>query len=395
MKRFLFLFLVASISLQGQVVLGPYAKISLITCGPSQAELYSAFGHSAVRVQDPSLRMDLVFNYGTFDFNQPNFYLNFARGHLLYQLSVSDFPRFLESYRSEGRFVHEQVLNLDSVERQAYFSFLRNNAQAGNRQYLYDYFFDNCATRIRNGLEQALGSEVQISFDEETHYQPSRSIRQLCDEYLGMQPWGDIGIDICLGLPMDQIADYRVEMYLPDLLEYAFADGTILSKGQERPLVRDYKVLLEQNDTIYFERYSKSIHPFYVFGALLALIVLITILAYNSISVLRFLDGLVFGISGFLGLFLMILWFFTDHKAAAWNFNILLFLPSHLLMIGALFKGRLKAWQGKYMSLMPYFYALLLATWMFLPQQLNLAFIPWAAILILRSWHVARKYPKV
>lgn len=395
MKRLLFLFLLLSFSSSAQVVLGPYAKISLITCGPGQGELYSAFGHSAVRVQDPSLRMDLVFNYGTFNFDQPNFYLNFARGHLLYQLSVYDFPRFFAAYKSEGRFIHEQILNLDSAERQAYFDFLRSNAEPENREYLYDYFYDNCATRIRDGLERSLGPQSQIKFVEETHYQPALTIRQLCDEYLDLQPWGDLGIDICLGLPMDKTADYRVEMYLPDLLEYAFTDALIVEGQKERPLVKDYKVLLEQNDTIYQEQYSESLHPFYVFAAILVLMVLITVLAYNFISGLRFLDGLLFGVSGLLGLLLIVLWFFTDHRAAAWNFNILLFLPSHLLIIRGLFRGRLKPWQAKYLSLMPYYYSFLLAFWMFMPQQLNLAFIPFVGILILRAWHIARKYPKV
>lgn len=395
MKRLLFLFLLLSFSSSAQVVLGPYAKISLITCGPGQGELYSAFGHSAVRVQDPALRMDLVFNYGTFNFDQPNFYLNFARGHLLYQLGVYDFPRFFAAYKSEGRFIHEQILNLDSAERQAYFDFLRSNAEPENREYLYDYFYDNCATRIRDGLERSLGPKSQIKFVEETHYQPALTIRQLCDEYLDLQPWGDLGIDICLGLPMDKTADYRVEMYLPDLLEYAFTDALIVEGKKERPLVKDYKVLLEQNDTIYQEQYSESIHPFYVFAAILVLMVLITVLAYNFISGLRFLDGLLFGVSGLLGLLLVVLWFFTDHRAAAWNFNILLFLPSHLLVLGGLFKARLKPWQAKYLSLLPYYYSFLLAFWMFMPQQLNLAFIPFVGILILRAWHIARKYPKV
>lgn len=395
MKRLLFLFLLVSFSMPAQVVLGPYAKISLITCGPGQGELYSAFGHSAVRVQDPSLRMDLVFNYGTFNFDQPNFYLNFARGHLLYQLSVYDFPRFFAAYKSEGRFIHEQILNLDSVERQAYFEFLRTNADPANRDYLYDYFYDNCATRIRDGLEQALGPNTQIKFKEETHYQPALSIRQLCDEYLELQPWGDVGIDICLGLPMDKTADYRVEMYLPDLLEYAFADARLVENGKERPLVRDARVLLEQNDKIYQEQYSESIHPFYVFAAILVLVVLITVLGYNFIAGLRFLDGLLFGLTGLLGVLLLVLWLFTDHRAAAWNFNILIFFPFHFAVVGPLFKGRLKQWQAKYLSIMPYYYSFLLAFWMFMPQQLNQAFIPFVAILILRAWHSARKYPKI
>ncbi|MFM8347792.1 MAG: DUF4105 domain-containing protein, partial [Bacteroidota bacterium] len=108
--------------------LSSQARISLITCGPWQGELYSAFGHSAIRVYDPILQIDLAFNYGTFDFNQPNFYLNFARGRNLYRLSVQDYPMFRDFYVSYNRYIHEQVLNLDAGRKNRLFAFLQNNA---------------------------------------------------------------------------------------------------------------------------------------------------------------------------------------------------------------------------------------------------------------------------
>lgn len=389
MKRLLLLWVLFSGSLMAQSpILSDQAEISLITCGPGQNELYSAFGHSALRVKDPVNRIDLVFNYGTFDFDQPNFYLNFARGHLLYQLSVSHWSRFLHTYRREGRYVHEQVLNLDSLQVQAYFDFLIKNSQEENRNYYYDYFYDNCATRIKDALDASLPGG-KLSFSGKAYYQPPKTIRQLCDEYLAYQPWGDLGIDICLGLPMDRKADQEVEMFLPDLLAEAFSEAQIIEGAKAKPLVREKRVLLEQHAL----HESPIWQPFLAFGALLVVVVTFSLFAYNQIRVIRFLDAMLYLISGALGIFLLALWLLTDHQAAAWNFNLLIFLPTNLGVVLALFKGRLKSWQKAYFQYQPYYYALLLAAWLFLPQELPLAFMPWVAVFILRSWHIARKYP--
>jgi len=389
MNRYLLFFLFLGLGLKAQMPLSSEAQISLITCGPGQNELYSAFGHTAVRVKDPKMRLDLVFNYGIFDFNQPNFYLNFAKGHLLYMLAVSDWDRFERAYINEGRFIHEQVLNLDSAQTKAYFEFLMDNARPENKDYYYDYFYDNCATRVRDGLETSLGAG-KIKFLEETYYQPSLSIRELCDEYLVYQPWGDLGIDLCLGQPMDKQADARIEMFLPDLLEYAFAKAVIIEDGVERPLVKSFKVLYPATAVNQKSWWS----PMFFFAVCLVLVVLATIFFYQQWRILRYLDVVLFSVSGILGIFLLILWFFTDHKAAAYNFNILIFLPLNIFLIPGIIRGKWAAWSLEILRYLPYFYAILLAAWAFLPQQLHLGLLPLVAILILRSWHIYRKYPR-
>lgn len=386
MKRILFLILLSSQLLSGQRPLSAQAEISLITCGPGQNELYSAFGHSAVRVKDPAQNMDWVFNYGIFDFDQPNFYLNFARGHLLYMLAVSDWHRFQYGYQREGRYIHEQVLDLDSLQAQAYFEFLWTNARPENRDYYYDYFYDNCATRVRDGLEAAIG-EGQVRFKDSTFYQPSLSIRELCDEYLEYQPWGDLGIDLCLGLPMDKQADARIEMFLPDLLEAAFAEALIQDEQGTRPLVKESRVVYPQ-----IAKPQKSWwRPLVFFSALLVIGGLLTGLYFKKPKTLRIFDTLVFSISGLLGLLLLILWLFTDHKAAAYNFNILIFLPSHLLLIPSIIRGKFAVRMLAYLKVMPILYGVLLLTWLWLPQQLHMGLMPFALLLMLRTWHLSRQ----
>ena len=173
--------------------LSPNAQISIVTIGPWQGEVYSAFGHSAIRVYDPQFGVDAFFNYGAFTFNQPNFYLNFAKGHLNYKLDVDPYPLYRDHYISYNRFLHEQVLNLDAAQTQKVFNYLFWNSQPENQYYLYDYFYNNCATKLRDVLKETLKDDV--TFDG-SYITTDYTIRELTDIYLKYQPWGDLGIDI-------------------------------------------------------------------------------------------------------------------------------------------------------------------------------------------------------
>ncbi len=215
-NRIAVLFLLASLPGYSQgPVLSPSAEISIITCGPWQGEVYAAFGHSAIRVHDPSLGLDDAYNYGVFDFNQPNFYLNFTRGFLYYKLGVYSYPDFRDYYKYYNRYINEQVLDLSQDQKQAIYNYLEWNAKPENETYRYDYFYNNCATRVRDVFADVLKDSIQFdgSFIT-THY----TIRELTDLYLKYQPWGDLGIDIGLGLPMDKIAAPYEYMFLPDYI---------------------------------------------------------------------------------------------------------------------------------------------------------------------------------
>ena len=146
--------------------------ISLITISPGR-ELDSRFGHSAIRVHDPNLKLDVAFNYGTFDFNTPGFYLKFLRGKLLYFVNAERFDQMYHVYMRMNRSLKEQQLNLTLKERQEVFKFLIINYKPENRYYLYDFFFDNCSSRIRDVFKNILGSRLE--FEEYTN--DNRSFR--------------------------------------------------------------------------------------------------------------------------------------------------------------------------------------------------------------------------
>ena len=150
-KEYFFLLFYLSIYSTGsaQFQLSECSEISIVTAGPGE-ELYEAFGHSAIRIKDPVINLDIIYNYGIFDFNQPNFYSNFAKGNMIYSLARYDFKYFLANYKRDQRWLKQQVLFLTQQEKQAYFTYLEKNALQENKNYLYDPYFNNCATILRD-----------------------------------------------------------------------------------------------------------------------------------------------------------------------------------------------------------------------------------------------------
>jgi hypothetical protein len=301
-------------------------------------------------VEDPARKIDQVYNYGVFDFRQKNFYLNFARGHNYYRLASYPFEDFEFSYTYYNRFIHQQVLNLTPDQNQKLFNYLEWNALPENQQYLYDYFYDNCATRIRDVVAKVLGDSV--IFDD-SHITTDYTIRELTDLYLTYQPWGDLGIDICLGLPMDKKATPYEYMFLPDYIESSFGHAKVNRNGSTVPLVQSSFKVFEPTDA---PSYSNGIfQPLYVFALI-----------------------------GLIGLLLLLLWIATDHRAAAKNFNLLWALPTHLIAVFAFI--RQPKWLTPYFASVLILQILLLLAWPFLPQKMHYALIPIVMTLALRAF---------
>ena len=150
-----------------KITLSETAVISVLTMGPGNA-LNDSFGHSAFRILDPNQHIDMVYNYGVYDFDTPHFYLKFTKGQLLYQLDRTSFNLFYRHYLEQNRWIKEQVLNLTTAEKQEVFNFLQNNYLPENRNYTYDFFFDNCATRIRDVLARVLKNKLVYNSQFET-----------------------------------------------------------------------------------------------------------------------------------------------------------------------------------------------------------------------------------
>ena len=379
MKKFLALFfIVFSISTFAQRPLSDSAQISVLTLGPYQGELYSAFGHSAIRVYDPASETDLAFNYGVFDFNQPNFYLNFTRGHLLYKLGVYPYDLFRDHYISHNRYVHEQVLNLTQAQKQKVFDYLFWNAQPENVNYLYDYFYNNCATKVRDVFVEVFGDSIRF---DGSYAQAGYTVRDLTHSYLHQQPWGELGIEICLGQPMDKTLTPYEYMFLPDYIESGFNHATLNGMAIVKETIPVYESTPEKLS-------FNILHPWIVFGIFLLIVIALTVRDWKRKQLTKWFDVIIFSVMGWLGLLLFVLWIATDHRAAANNWNLLWAFPLHAVAGPMLLRNRFSGLVKKYFLITAIILLATLVLWAFLPQQLNVFLIPLVVAMAIRAYSI-------
>ncbi|HEX5555801.1 MAG TPA: DUF4105 domain-containing protein [Chitinophagaceae bacterium] len=356
-----------------------HLRISLLTCGSGE-DLYATFGHSAVRVIDSVNGGDYVFNYGTFDVDTPHFYWKFMRGRLMYSLSVSDFPDFMVEYHAEKRTVTEQVLNLSCQDKEMIWQFLRVNYMPQNRYYKYDFLFDNCSTRIRNIFTRIFGPGWKVA---DIVPRKDLSFRELINSYLGQKPWERLGINLMFGKSTDRAMTRQEIMFLPRYLETGLDSSLINGK----PLVKSSRLIYdpgpqpEEHDPFY-------LHPLFWLTLLSALII---ILSFNTQwraagALMPWIDRFLFFLTGLLGIFLLFMWFGTDHRVCRWNYNLLWAFPFNLIF--SFFVQRDTRGVKRYATLVIVLNLFLLLGWFVMPQQLPLAVIPLVAALVVRAWHI-------
>ena len=350
-------------------------RISLLTCTPGE-ELYSTFGHSAFRVVDSTSMTDIVYNYGTFDFDEGFiFYLKFIRGKLLYYISAEPFQGeqgFKNLYQSTNRGITEQVLNLNAAEKITIQSFLNKNLKEENKFYKYDFFFDNCTTRLRDILKK----EHDSAFCKVAVMPVGSSFRQAIHQYLDKnnKDWSKLGIDILLGKPCDGIMTAENMQFLPDNLMKS------LDSSSHRMVLSSQNLYPITNENAKGSLFT----PMVVF-ALLAIFIVLLGYTKNKFTqaFLNGFDGLFFFLTGLLGIILIFMWFGTDHSMTKNNFNLIWAWPTHTIM--AFFINSKKNWVQKYFKFTAVALLAVLISWFFLPQQMNNGLIPIVLLLIYRS----------
>jgi len=377
--RFLFILIAIQIQLNSFAQDSSHIRISLLTCTPGQ-ELYSTFGHTAIRITDSISLTDYVFNYGTFNFEDDGFYTKFIRGKLLYYLSAENFSDFKFIYQAENRGITEQVLNLDAEEKIALKQALYENAKEKNRYYKYDFFFDNCTTRARDMLVQYKKNHPS--------FQPvmpkGTSFRQAIHLYLDKneKDWSKLGIDLLLGARTDAIMSTTHSQFLPDNLMKS------LDSSQQQPTLvvstKNLYPISEQTEE------SSLFTPLFIFSLLFSCILLLSFSSNHWIKIfLQGFDGVFFFLIGTLGFLLIFMWWGTDHSMTKNNYNLLWAWPTNI--IAAFLMPSQKKWVQKYFGIQAVALMLLLISWFFLPQQLNTSLIPIVLLMIFRT---AKKYLK-
>jgi len=376
--NFIFILIFSCFQLVAQQKLSSEATVSVVTGGPG-SELYSAFGHSAFRVYDPLLKLDKIYNYGTFDFNKPNFYLNFAKGKLTYQLSTTRYGYFLQEFNYENRWVKTQELDLDDVDVQAVYDFLENNAKPENRSYQYDFFYDNCSTKMEEVLKAVLKDKVTFN---NNHITSHKSHRDLIADYTADKfKWGKFGIDLALGSVIDKKASAAEYKFLPDYIHLGFNNATINFEGNIKPLVKaDIKVL---NERVRPQPFS-VLQPFIVFLVISLFFIWKTYQNYRSNKRTKWVDFFLYFISGLIGVVVLLLWFATSHTATYKNLNFLWAFAPNLVVAIFMFKSVLPKWLPIYNKLLLVLLAIQAILWILEVQVFNIAIIPIMAMLFIR-----------
>ncbi len=384
-------FLLTNSLAQNPPYLSDKAQISVMTCGTGN-QLYSAFGHTAFRVQDQVLGLDVVYNYGTFDFDKPNFYLNFAKGKLIYSLSRSSFERFLYSYELEKRWVKEQILDLDQEEVNQLFIFFENNYRPENRDYAYDPLFNNCSSIVGSILTSKFGDAILYEeapkkiWPFEWGNEKLVTFRRMVHSHKKINSWSMFGIDLAFGGITDREPTLRQQMFLPYQAMYQLRNTTVDGK----PLVKRERVVLDYNE---FEDNSSFItSPMFWFVFLLLLVGAITYLDWIHGTRNRWLDFSLFLISGLAGTIILLLWLITDHEVTKLNFNFLWLLPTNAILAFYLTKKRLEIpWLKNYCWVAIGGIGIALVIWMLGIQWLSPLFVPLMLILIIRYFLLLKR----
>lgn len=369
----------------GTVTLSENADVSILTCGPSKM-IHAIYGHTAIRVKDPAFNLDVVFNYGVFSFSKPNFIYRFAKGQTDYMLAPERYSGFYEEYISRGRSIHEQVLDLNMAEKQGLWDFLVENAKPENREYRYNFFYDNCATRVRDVIKTQVDGVIDFPGTGE-----GMTFRQHITHYQKVLPWTDFGIHLVLGSPADRVATAFQEMFLPDFLMKHFGNAQLKTNSGTRPLVKETRTLYEP------EREKQPgfnlFAPTVVLAFLFLIIVLVSISQFRQRKENYLADYILLFITGLIGF--VLLWFVTvsEHPAVQANYNLMWAIPANLLFM---FAWMIEKWRPAIR-----WYWVLLAGWLtvfllfhfLVPQSFHPGFYLIVLMLLCRAiLHTVRLY---
>lgn len=306
------------ISLQAQSYqLTPAAKASVLTCGKGDA-LYSLFGHTALRIKDSVKSVDVVFNYGMFDFKTPNFYLKFIKGDLQYFVDYSSYNQFIYQYEVENRDVFEQELNFNATQVQSLFDELNASLFSSERFYTYKFIDKNCTTMVADKIDSVLGGKI-ITKKSNTDI----SYRAVLNPYLEYHFYEKLGINILFGHKTDLAA---TQLFLPlELFE-----SLNKTKIDDKSLVKSSKIIVQQNSDLVVKSWWNSLYTFVI-------ILFLVIMTNNSKVYLTY-----FFFLGLLGILLATIGLYSLHKEVLLNYNILLFNPLLLFLIYCYLKNNHK-----------------------------------------------------
>lgn len=294
-------------------------EVSLLTCTPGPVA-YSMYGHSALRVHNYTTDLDVVFNYGVFDYSEDNFVMKFVKGETDYILGAEYAVGFFGRYRDEGAGILEQVLNLSQEECNTLYVLLMENLRPENRTYRYNWLYDNCTTRARDAMERAIQGEVRYHAAD-----PQLSARAILHQFNIVDRWMEFGENLILGYELDRTLSKRQQMFIPSYYAADVDSATILrADGQIVPLVRETRHPLEQTLP---KRDSDFDTPMLTFILLFVIVAVISVIELRRKQTFKWLDVTLSVLVGLAGLLVAFLFFFSEHAGVSTNILVILFNP--------------------------------------------------------------------
>ncbi|HEV8362817.1 MAG TPA: DUF4105 domain-containing protein [Gemmatimonadaceae bacterium] len=302
----------------------------LMTMGPGDA-VWERFGHNAIRIRDERTGDDRVYNWGMFSLDQSGFILRFLRGRMRYWMASEDAAATAEAYRQHNRSVTIQQLNLTGAQKLALYAFVQRNELPENRYYDYDYFRDNCSTRVRDALDAALGGILAAQFRNKV---TDMSYRDHARRLMQPDIWTYTGIDIGLGRPTDRKITAWEEMFVPMSVQRLMREVQIKNAmGADVPLVVNERVVVEANRPAIPDRPAEWTIWYLLAGVLIAAGILACVLT-RAEPVAYAMAYIWCIVAGLLGTLLLLLWVATQHVAAHQNANLLSLNPLWLVLGG-------------------------------------------------------------
>ena len=353
-------------------------KISILSIGEGPS-LVDAFGHTAIRVKDEELKNDVVFNFGVYDFNSPNFYSNFIKGRPEYKLGIQNYYNLTQNYVRQKRYIVEHQLNLDQNSIKIIIDLLVE--KLNDPYYIYDYLRDNCTTRAADIIIDKTNNKFK---DEKLESEDILSFRELIHGKINENSWAALGIDLCLGAIIDKKIKTRETFFLPEnLMNYLdLYEGDIIKKN----------IIYKPESAV---SYKENIPSPLIINLIISLIIVaVTIFNFKRSKWNKSLDTLIFLISGSIGILIIYLWFFSNHFAGAQNFNFLWAFPLNFALIFAIYKNKIPNWSIGFIKLLIIMIILLFLHWSTGVQKYNLTLLPIFVALLIRYSFLVHHFKK-
>ena len=365
---------------------GDSIRISLVTCSPG-TEVYEVYGHTALRVEIPSMGVDVAINYGLFSFEAPNFVWRFVKGETDYVVGTIGYPIFEREYTSRGSSVTLQTLNLSIEEKERLVSLLNDNLRPENREYRYNFLYNNCSNKAASKVEEALTLEL-LPINNKCE---GVSYRDILHEYTQDYPWLQFGIDYLLGVEADRPISSREQMFAPEYLKYYTAHAELKGDSLYYPYVTEERVMepIDLQDEVW--RFPLTpVQAMILFMLLVAVICVLEILVEHR---QWWFDILLLTLQGSMGCVVAFLFFFSDHPTVGSNLHVIYLNPLPLVFTPFIIRSSVKRRASILYGVMALLMLAFLVTSYFLHQYVQLASYLFVIALLMRLVHNQWVYP--